>query len=129
MKIEALIKLIDQENSLPVLVQEDMWENFQVLLKYKLVSTEDEKVIWTSKGRAARTAGINNVLYDLKLQEELQDFSVEAQKREFRAYKLCLGLCITLLALFIVVGLENLLENEESNNPASKTEELLWPWS
>lgn len=102
---EKIIALIDKGAPLPFLAEESLVETFNDFLKYGLIDIIDDKLILTSKGKEAKDLGIEKVIAELKVQEELKDFSVEIQKRESKLFRLCFGVCLTVLAVFLAISL------------------------
>lgn len=102
---QKIIELIDDGDPLPILAEDSLVENFNEFLKYELIDIVDDKVILTPRGKEAKILGIDKVIAELKVQEELKEFSIESQKKESKIFHLCFGLCMSLLAIFLVISL------------------------
>lgn len=104
---EKLITLIDKGDPVPILAEDSLVESFNELLKYGLIDIVNDRVILTAKGIEAKHKGLNQVLYDLNVQEELKEFSKDAQKKENILFRWSLGLCLSLTAFFLAISLTN----------------------
>lgn len=108
---ERIIRLIEEGDPIPLLADTGVVDCFNELLRYELIDIVNEKVILTQKGEQAKTVGLDQFLHDLKTKEELKDFSPEIQVRENFKFKWSLAICLSLVALFIVVSLTNCTVN------------------
>lgn len=105
--VEKIISLIEMGDPVPILAEESFIEVFNELLKYELIDLKDDKIVLTPKGEEARKIGLTKALNQMKNQEELKDFSVDEQKKDSHLLRICVGLGLTLLGLFLVTNLTN----------------------
>lgn len=102
---EKIIELIDNGDPLPILAEDSIKENFNILFKHQLIDFTEGKVSLTEKGKIAKVMGMERFISELTIQEELQEFSEEVQKKGIKRFKMCLGLFLTVLALFLFFSL------------------------
>jgi hypothetical protein len=104
---EKIVRLIENGDPVPSLTEDSLIEVFNELLKYGFIDVIEDRILVTVKGEEAKISGLNKVLNELKIQEELKDFSVEEQRKDSRLLKICLVLCVMVTGLFVVASVTN----------------------
>lgn len=104
---ERIIRLIEQGDPIPILAEASLVDTLNELLKYQLVDIIENKVVLTSKGEEARILGLDKVINQIRIDEELKDFSTETQQKEKNVFQLCLWLCLSLVTLFLALVITN----------------------
>lgn len=98
--LKKIIDLIERGDPIAILAEDSLKGQFNELLRHRLIDVVNEKVILTKKGEEARALGIDKVIPHLNNQDKQKAIPPEIQNA-FRLIKWSLGICITLLGLFI----------------------------
>lgn len=106
--IGKILRLIDNEDAIPILAEDSLVETFNEMLRLELIEIVEDRVVLTSRGKEARIHGIDKIVNDLKIQNELMVFSDEGSRKEliFCVWIICLSL---LMVLIYVLAIEDLL--------------------
>lgn len=104
---EKIIGLIQKGDPIPILAEDSLVEIFNELLKFNLIDIIEDRVVLTSKGEEAKNIGLEKVVNELKIREELKEFSVDIQRQESKLFQVCFGLSLTLIAMLVAASFTN----------------------
>lgn len=104
---EKIVELIENGDPIPLLAEASLVDSFNELLRFQLIDIVEDKVKLTPKGEEAKIIGLDEVLVQLKTEEELEDLFIEKQQEEGKILRTFLWLLLFALALFLIYSYLN----------------------
>ena len=102
--MEKIIELIDKGDCLSILAEDSLQENFNELLKYRLIDIVDDKVVLTRKGEEAKTVGFEKVIAQLRNEEKRIEVPEEKPQKKSRIYTAGFGFLLALIFIFLIAS-------------------------
>ncbi len=101
---KRVVDLVEKGDADPILAEESLAEIYKELVKYGMVSDQNGRPFLTQKGNEARLKGIMVGIEQMKVGEELTDFSEKKGRLGSTFFFISLFLFLMSLTLFIIIN-------------------------